>query len=72
MYKGHVILAKLNVDEFPELMTRLGITAIPWVVLFKDGKQMDKPRIGYKTDVDVANYIREKLKLSIFDALRPK
>jgi len=35
---GKAVVAKLNVDEAPELAARFGITAIPTLIVFKNGQ----------------------------------
>ncbi len=35
---GKVVIAKLNIDEAPELAARFGITAIPTLIVFKNGQ----------------------------------
>ena len=35
---GKAIIAKLNIDEAPELAARFGITAIPTLIVFKNGQ----------------------------------
>jgi thioredoxin 1 len=35
-------IAKLNVDEHPEIAVRYGIQSIPTILIFKDGKAMDR------------------------------
>ncbi len=37
-YDGRIVLAKLNVDEFPEIKQRYGTQSIPTLMLFKGGK----------------------------------
>lgn len=39
---GQVKFAKLNIDENQNVPQQLGITAIPTLVLYKDGKPVDK------------------------------
>lgn len=34
---GKAVIAKLNIDEAPELASRYGITAIPTLIVFKNG-----------------------------------
>jgi thioredoxin len=37
-YDGRLVVAKLNVDEFPDLRNRHGVQSIPTLMLFKHGK----------------------------------
>ena len=37
-YEGRAKIGKVNVDEAPALAARFGISSIPTVLLFKDGK----------------------------------
>lgn len=37
-----VKICKVNVDEQPELSKRFGVMSIPTVILFKEGKAVDK------------------------------
>jgi len=55
-YAGKVTVAKVNIDEDPELAARYGIQSIPTVMLFKDGKPMGK-EIGLKPAVAFAKMI---------------
>ncbi|RLG50385.1 MAG: thioredoxin [Thermoproteota archaeon] len=41
-YAGRVAFGKLNVDESPEIAAQLQIMAIPTLVLFIDGKPVDR------------------------------
>ncbi|MHB8417947.1 MAG: thioredoxin [Myxococcales bacterium] len=39
---GRVVVAKLNVDEAPELAGRLGIQGIPTMILFRGGREVER------------------------------
>lgn len=41
-YAGSVKIGKVNVDENPVLSTQYGISAIPTLLLFKDGKIVER------------------------------
>ena len=40
-YEGTVKVGKLNIDENPQSPSRFGISSIPAVLLFKDGKVVE-------------------------------
>jgi thioredoxin 1 len=40
--KGSVSLAKVNVDDNPQLAARFGIRSIPTILFMKDGQVMDQ------------------------------
>ncbi|HLD65428.1 MAG TPA: thioredoxin [Pseudomonas sp.] len=40
-YRGELLLAKVNCDLEPDVVTRFGIRSLPTVVLFKDGQPVD-------------------------------
>lgn len=39
---GKVAFAKLDIDESPEVTMKYGIEGVPTLVLFKDGKEIDR------------------------------
>jgi thioredoxin len=41
-YEGKAIIAKMNVDDNPEVAQKFGITSIPTLMMFKDGKLVDR------------------------------
>ena len=41
-YEGKVLVAKVNVDEEPELARRYGVMSIPTVVFLKNGAEFDR------------------------------
>lgn len=40
--QGKAIIGKLNVDDEPEIAQKYGIMTIPTLLIFKDGKPVDK------------------------------
>ncbi|VUT25390.1 MAG: thioredoxin 2 [Candidatus Methanolliviera sp. GoM_oil] len=40
-YKGKIVFGKMNTDENQRLAMQFGITAIPTMLVFKDGKMID-------------------------------
>jgi len=56
-YKGKVEFFKLNVDENPEIASKMKIVSIPTMIIFKDGKPVDKivgalPKQSIKEAID--------------------
>ena len=50
--KGKVKIAKLNVDENPQVASKYGVRSIPTLMVFKDGKQVGaKIGAGPKTEL---------------------
>lgn len=41
-YQGKLKVGKLNVDDYSDLASKYGITAIPTLIVFKDGKPIDR------------------------------
>ena len=41
-YEGKAVVAKLNVDENPDVTARFGIRSIPTLLVFKNGQIVDK------------------------------
>jgi thioredoxin 1 len=41
-YHGQAKIVKVDIDESPELAERFGITAVPTLILFKDGQVVNK------------------------------
>ena len=41
-YQGKAVITKMNVDENPMVAQRFGVTSIPTLMMFKDGKLVDR------------------------------
>lgn len=41
-YDGRAIVAKLNADDYPEILMRYGIMGIPTLIFFKGGQEVDR------------------------------
>lgn len=41
-YEGKAVIAKLNVDENPNITVRYGVRSIPTLLVFKGGQVVDK------------------------------
>jgi thioredoxin 1 len=41
-YEGKLVVTKLNVDQNPDTAQKFGITSIPTMLIFKDGKVVDR------------------------------
>ena len=49
---GKAIVAKVNIDELPELTSRFNVKAVPTFIVFKGGKEVTR-FTGYKTRKDL-------------------
>uniref|UniRef100_A0A7C5V5E8 Thioredoxin n=1 Tax=Caldicellulosiruptor owensensis TaxID=55205 RepID=A0A7C5V5E8_9FIRM len=59
-YAGKVKFAKLNVDDYSDIAYAFRIMSIPTIMLFKDGKAVDKI-IGARPKSDFVNFINRNL-----------
>ncbi len=55
-YDGRALVAKLNADDYPEILMRYGIMGIPTLIFFKGGQEVDR-------HVGMTNYNTLKNKL---------
>ena len=55
-YKGRIDIAKINVDEHPELATELEVMNIPTLIFFENGKET-----GRLTGLNTKEYIEKKI-----------
>ncbi len=56
-YEGKAVIAKMNVDDNPVVAQRFGVTSIPTLMMFKNGKLVDRmvgaaPRNALQTFID--------------------
>ncbi|WP_276353437.1 thioredoxin [Cohnella caldifontis] len=54
--QGKATVAKVNVDEEPELASQFGVMSIPTLILFKDGQPVDK-LVGLQSKAALQNKI---------------
>lgn len=54
--EGRLAVAKVDVDENPELARRYGIQSIPTLILFRDGRAVDK-RLGALPKDDLRHFV---------------
>jgi thioredoxin 1 len=59
-YEGRAVVAKLNTDENLKMAGQLGIMGIPTLILFKDGKEVDRV-VGFAP----GQTLEQKLKAAI-------
>lgn len=50
-YEGKALVAKVNVDEEPELARRFGVMNIPTVVFLKNGREFERKVGAYPAEV---------------------
>ncbi|MBD3245549.1 MAG: thioredoxin [Candidatus Omnitrophica bacterium] len=55
-FEGKLKVGKLNVDEAPEIATQYTVMSIPTLLLFKDGKIMEK-KIGATSKEDLEKFV---------------
>ncbi|WP_372638345.1 thioredoxin [Cohnella sp.] len=58
--KGTANIAKVNVDEEPELASQFGVMSIPTLILFKDGQPVDK-MVGLQSKESLKAKIQNQL-----------
>jgi thioredoxin-like negative regulator of GroEL len=55
--QGKVVLVKVNVDECSKVAGAYGISALPTVVAFKNGKEQSR-FIGMKNESQIKEFVR--------------
>ncbi|HUP49437.1 MAG TPA: thioredoxin [Thermoanaerobaculia bacterium] len=59
-YQGRAIIAKMNVDDNPQVAQKYGITSIPTLMMFKDGKLVDRA-VGAMPRGELQKFIERNL-----------
>lgn len=59
-YDGKALVAKVNIDEEPELAQRFGVMSIPTLVFLKDGREVDR-KVGVMPPAAFTSVLDENL-----------
>ncbi len=59
-YKEKILVAKVNIDENPEVPSNYGIMSIPTLILFKNGKSVSS-QIGLVEKSSLTKWLDENL-----------
>jgi len=59
-YQGKAILAKMNVDDNPNVPQQFGVTSIPTLMMFKNGKLVDR-MVGAVPKAQLQQFIDKNL-----------
>lgn len=59
-YNGRAAMAKLNVDENPETAQKYQVTSIPTLIIFKDGRVVDRA-VGALPKGELQKFIERNL-----------
>ena len=59
-YAGRLSVAKVDIDDSPELAQRYGIQSIPTLILFRDGRAVDK-RLGALPREELRSFVDARL-----------
>jgi thioredoxin 1 len=59
-YEGKAVIGKLNVDDNPNVAQKFGVTSIPTMMMFKNGKLVDR-MVGAAPKNALASFIDRNL-----------
>jgi thioredoxin 1 len=59
-YAGRAKVAKLNIDENPDLAHAFGVRSIPTLLVFKQGKEVER-QVGAVPQAQIARMIEKQL-----------
>ena len=57
-YVGEVEIYKVNVDESQENAIRYGVNAMPTLIFFKDGEEIER-QVGYMDEEELSKLVEE-------------
>lgn len=57
---GRLLIAKVDVDRYPEHALQLGVQAIPTLILFRDGREVDRMAGALPKDA-LAEWLEERI-----------
>ena len=57
-YSDKIEVFKVDVDENQEVAIRYGITAMPTLIFFKDGEEVER-QVGYMEESEIINLIND-------------
>jgi len=57
---GLIKIAKLNVDDNPDMASKLGVMNIPTLILFKEGREVSRI-VGFKNKTQLVQQIDQNL-----------
>jgi len=58
--KDQIVIAKHNIDDFPNQPSKYGVRGIPTMLLFKDGA-LKATKVGATTKSNIITWIKENL-----------
>src|SRR4051794_1109886 len=59
-YQGKAVIGKVNVDDNPNIAQKFGVTSIPTLMMFKDGKIVDRA-VGVMPKGELQRFIDKNL-----------
>jgi len=59
-YQGKAVIGKVNVDDNPMIAQKFGVTSIPTLMMFKDGKLVDRA-VGVMPKGELQKFIDKNL-----------
>jgi thioredoxin len=59
-YNGKAVIGKVNVDDNPMIAQRFGVTSIPTLMMFKEGKLVDRA-VGAMPKGELQKFIERNL-----------